>query len=146
MKDEKGREMRVAGREGGGRMATPWAPEKAEGVRENLQRAPGWRNLSILQFEGSCCMCSNKGFSCIETNWFFKLQILNIHSDRRLLECHTSCPSHKLKRRVLFCASRKASPYQTEFDHCSSILGFSLQPQILGAVRVFRHFALGFLL
>ena len=74
MKDEKGREMGVAGREVGGRMATPWAPEKAEEVRENLQRAPGWRNLSILQFEGSCCMCSNEGFSCIETNWFFKLQ------------------------------------------------------------------------
>jgi len=48
VKDEKGREMRVAGREVGGRMATPWAPEKGEEVRENLQRAPGWRNLSIL--------------------------------------------------------------------------------------------------
>ena len=67
MKDEKGREMGVAVREVGGRMAAPWAPEKAEGVRENLQRAPGWRNLSILQFEGSCCMGSNEGFSCIET-------------------------------------------------------------------------------
>jgi len=45
--EEKEREMGVAGREvGGRRRARPGAP--AEEVRENLQRAPGWRSLSIL--------------------------------------------------------------------------------------------------
>jgi len=39
---ERGREMVVGGREVGGRRARPGAPS------ENLQRAPGWRNLSIL--------------------------------------------------------------------------------------------------
>ena len=44
VKEEKEREeMVVGGREVGGRRARPGAPS------ENLQRAPGWRNLSILQ-------------------------------------------------------------------------------------------------
>ena len=47
VKDEKGREGGVAAREVGGRR--PWTPENVKGVRENLQRAPGWRSLSILQ-------------------------------------------------------------------------------------------------
>jgi len=43
VKEEKEREeMVVGGREVGGRRASPGAPS------ENLQRAPGWRNLSIL--------------------------------------------------------------------------------------------------
>ena len=45
--EEKEREMGVAGREVGGRRVRPGTP--AEEVRENLQRAPGWRSLSILQ-------------------------------------------------------------------------------------------------
>ena len=52
VKDERGREKGIAGSKVGGRMARPWGPEKEEDVRENLQRAPGWRSLSILQFEG----------------------------------------------------------------------------------------------
>ena len=45
--EEKEREMGVAGRDVGGRRARPGAP--AEEARENLQRAPGWRSLSILK-------------------------------------------------------------------------------------------------
>ena len=40
-------ERGVVEREVGGRRARPGAPEEV--VRENLQRAPGWRILSILE-------------------------------------------------------------------------------------------------
>ena len=48
-KEERGREPE-SGSEVGGNRARLWAPEKVE-VRENLQRAPGWRRRSILQGE-----------------------------------------------------------------------------------------------
>ena len=46
MKDERGRAGGFVEREVGGRRARPGAPLK---VSENLQRAPGWRSLSILE-------------------------------------------------------------------------------------------------
>ena len=48
-KEERGREPE-SGSEVGGNRARLWAPEKVE-VRENLQRAPGWRRRNILQGE-----------------------------------------------------------------------------------------------